>query len=234
MNMFILLTIFTMLFLNAAYEFTCPSQAHWNIRAKSMCDPPRNYTCLFNVTFRVNVYRERCRRPRLLAPGHKYVFQPDLNKATCSETRYQPFNFDTIGYSDCAYQKSLCNSLGQEAYTRTSTNATVNKKCICNTDGGYGFVRKSQNQYYCNPSTEDCSCYQVINPYNKTGGQKGIKCYEEKTMWRGNHKKDILNVSTITIFEFDNYNYNLNYVPRNEYRIEAVKCVLIASFIYCK
>ncbi|VDI29219.1 Hypothetical predicted protein, partial [Mytilus galloprovincialis] len=54
--------------LNEAYNFTCPSQAHWNIRAKSICKPPRNYTCLFNITFRVNVYRDRCNRPRILAP----------------------------------------------------------------------------------------------------------------------------------------------------------------------
>ncbi|CAC5379492.1 unnamed protein product [Mytilus coruscus] len=166
MDMFILLTVLQMLSLNEAYNFTCPSQAHWNLRAKSMCKPQRNYTCLFNVTFRVNVYRDRCSRPRILGPGYKYVFQPNLNRATCSATRYQPFIFDTIGNSDCTYQKSLCNSLGQETYE--IGNTTVDRKCICNTDRGYSFVRNPKNQCYCNPSTEDCSCYLGINPYNET------------------------------------------------------------------
>ncbi|CAG2257345.1 unnamed protein product [Mytilus edulis] len=66
MDMFILLTFLQMLSLNEAYDFTCPSQGHWIIRAKSMCKPPENYTCLFNVTFRVNVYRDICNKPRIL------------------------------------------------------------------------------------------------------------------------------------------------------------------------
>ncbi|CAG2245250.1 unnamed protein product [Mytilus edulis] len=84
MNMLILLTILQIVSSNVAYNFTCPSSAHWKIRAKSLCEPPRNYTCLFDVTFRVNVYRERCSRPRILAEGYKYVFQPNLNRATCN------------------------------------------------------------------------------------------------------------------------------------------------------
>ncbi|CAG2195546.1 unnamed protein product [Mytilus edulis] len=71
MNMLILLTILQIVSSNVAYNFTCPSSAHWKIRAKSLCEPPRNYTCLFDVTFRVNVYRERCSRPRILAEDIK-------------------------------------------------------------------------------------------------------------------------------------------------------------------
>ncbi|CAG2184534.1 unnamed protein product [Mytilus edulis] len=125
--MLILLTLLQIVSSNVAYNFTCPSSAHWKIRAKSLCEPPRNYTCLFDVTYRVNVYRERCSRPRILAEGYKYVFQPNLNRATCSATRYQPFIFDTNGYSDCTYQKSLCNSLGQETYE--IGNTSVDRLC---------------------------------------------------------------------------------------------------------
>ncbi|CAC5421161.1 unnamed protein product [Mytilus coruscus] len=212
MDMFILLTVLKMLSFNEAYNFTCPSQAHWNLRAKSMCKPQRNYTCLFNVTFRVNIYRDRCSRPRILGPGYKYVFQPNLNRATCSVTRFQPFIFDTIGHSDCTYQKSLCNSLGQETYE--TGNTTVDRKCICNTDSGYLFVRNLKNQCYCNPSTEDCSCYLGINPYNETVKLKDIKCYDDMKMTRSRYLGDRFNISrTIKIFEFDNYKYNINYAP---------------------
>ncbi|XP_052063916.1 uncharacterized protein LOC127703887 [Mytilus californianus] len=177
-----------------------------------MCRPPENYTCLFNVTFRVNVYRDICNKPRILHPGYKYVFQPNLNKATCSATRYQPFIFYTIGNSDCTYQKSLCSSLGQETYQ--IGNTTVDRKCICNTDRGYSFVRNPKNQCYCNPSTEDCSCYLGINPYNETVELKDIKCYNDITMTRSPNLGDRFNISrTITINEFDNYRYNLNNVP---------------------
>ncbi|CAC5418005.1 unnamed protein product [Mytilus coruscus] len=157
-----------MVTLNGAYDFICPSQPHWNIRAKSMCKPPSNYTCLFDVNFQINVYRDKCNRPRILGPGYKYVFQPNLNRAACSVNRYQPFIFETIGYSDCTFQKSFCNSQGQETYENSNTRSDTT--CICNTDRGYTFVRNSKNQCYCNPSTEDCSCYLGTNQYNTTVG----------------------------------------------------------------
>ncbi|CAC5398009.1 unnamed protein product [Mytilus coruscus] len=231
MDIFILLAFLQISSFNEAYDFTCPSQAHWNIRAKSMCEPQRNYTCLFNVTFGVNVYREICNRPRILNPGHKYVYQPNLNKATCSVTRYQPKIFETSGYSDCIYQKSLCNNLGQETFEYGNT--TVDIKCICNTDRGYTFVMNSTNQCYCNPSTEDCSCYLGINPYNKTIGLKDIKCYDDMKMTRSPYLRDMFNNSrTIKIIQFDNFKYNLNYVPTNEYRKKAATSIGILLLSY--
>ncbi|VDI63074.1 Hypothetical predicted protein, partial [Mytilus galloprovincialis] len=155
-----------MVSLIGAYEFTCPSQAHWRLRANSTCKPPSNYTCLFDINLQINIYRDKCNRPRILGPGYKYVFQPNLNRAACSGNRYQPFIFETVGYSDCTYQKSLCSSLGQETYENGDT--TVDRQCICDTDRGYTFVKNSKNQCYCNPSTGDCSCYLGIKPYNKT------------------------------------------------------------------
>ncbi|VDI77939.1 Hypothetical predicted protein [Mytilus galloprovincialis] len=231
MTMLILLTLLQIVSSNVAYNFTCPSLAHWKIRAKSLCEPPRNYTCLFDVTYRVNVYRERCSRPRILAEGYKYVFQPNLNRATCSVTRYQPFLFDTIGHSDCTFQKTPCNSLGQETYE--DGNTTVNRKCICNTDRGYTFVMNSANQCYCDPTTEDCSCYLGINQYNKTVGIKDIECQDGMQMTRSRYLGDRVNLSrTIQIFEFDNYRYNINYAPTNEYRTRAATWVMILLFVY--
>lgn len=61
-----------MFLVNEAFNLSCPTQAHWNLRAKSMCIPTRNYTCLYDVTFQVNVYRDRCSRPRILAPGKSF------------------------------------------------------------------------------------------------------------------------------------------------------------------
>ncbi|CAG2248854.1 unnamed protein product [Mytilus edulis] len=160
-----------------AYEFTCPSQAHWNLRAKSMCKTTTNYTCLFDINLQVNVYRDRCYRPRILGPGYKYVFQPNLNRASCNVNRYQPFNFETVGYSDCTFQKSFCNSQGQETYDNGDTRSDT--KCICNTHIGYTYVMNTKDQCYCSPLTEDCSCYFGINPYNETIGPKDIKCYDD-------------------------------------------------------
>ncbi|CAC5377214.1 unnamed protein product [Mytilus coruscus] len=229
MDIFILLTFLQMLSLNEAYNFTCPSQAHWDIRAKSMCEPSRIYTCLFNVTFGVNVYRDICNRPRHLDSGQKYVFQPNLNNATCSVTRYQPFIFATAGYSDCAYQKSFCNSLGQKTYENGNTRS--DRKCICNTDRGYTFIMNTNKQCYCNPSTEDCSCYLGINQNNKTIGLKDTKCYDDTKRTGSRYLGDRFNISRkIKIIEFDNYNYNLNYY---KYHIEAFQWVLTLSLSSC-
>ncbi|CAG2184781.1 unnamed protein product [Mytilus edulis] len=212
-----------MVSLNGAYEFTCPSQAHWNLRAKSMCKPTTNYTCLFDINLQINVYRDRCYRPSIVGPGYKYVFQPNLNRAACSSNRYQPFIFETVGYSDCTFQKSLCNSLGQETYANGDTR--VDRKCICNTDRGYTFVRNSNNQCYCNPSTEDCSCYLGNNPYNETVGLEDIKCYHEMKMTRIPYLGDMFNISrTIKINEFDNNKYNIKHLPTTPREFNIIEC----------
>ncbi|XP_052063915.1 uncharacterized protein LOC127703885 [Mytilus californianus] len=91
----------------------------------------------------------------------------------------------------------------------------------------------SKNLCYCNPSTEDCSCSLGINPYNQTVGLEDIKCYDDIKMSRSLYTEDILNVSrTIKIIEFDNFKYNINHLPTNEYRIEAVKSVFLLSLAY--
>lgn len=96
--------------------------------------------------------------------GYKTVFQPNVNRATCRKTRYQPFIFKTANNSDCIFQKYLCNSEGQTTYE--NGNTTSDRKCICNIGKGYTFVGNQKNQCFCDPSTEDCSCYIDINKNN--------------------------------------------------------------------
>ncbi|XP_063409151.1 uncharacterized protein LOC134692621 [Mytilus trossulus] len=157
--------------------------------------------------------------------------RPNLNRAACSDNRYQPFIFETVGHSDCTFQKSFCSSFGQETYVHGDT--TVDRKCICNTDRGYIFVRNSNNQCNCNPSTEDCSCYLGINPYNKTIELKDVKCYHDMKMLSSPFLGDSFSISrTIKIIEFDDYKYNLNYFPTNEYRIKAATSILTLLLAY--
>ncbi|CAG2255514.1 unnamed protein product [Mytilus edulis] len=105
------------------------------------------------------------------ANGYKYVFQPNLNRATCSLTRYQPIIFDTIGNSDCIFLKSFCNSEGQMTFENGSTKS--DRTCICNSYQGFAFLNNTKNEIYCNPSNEDCSCFLSIQPNSTTIEVKG-------------------------------------------------------------
>ncbi|CAG2222621.1 unnamed protein product [Mytilus edulis] len=104
--------------------------------------------------------------------------------------------------------------LGQETYE--DGNTTVDRKCICNTDRGYSFVKKPKTKCYCDPLIEDCSCYLVKNPYNKTNDLTDIKCYNDMKMTRIPYLREMFNSSrTIKIIEFDSFKYNLNYPTIN-------------------
>lgn len=74
--------IFVLLFqafsLTVAFDFSCPTQAHWSLRAKSMCISQRNYSCLFDVNLQVNVYRDKCIRPRIVGPGILFRYLQSL------------------------------------------------------------------------------------------------------------------------------------------------------------
>lgn len=103
--------------------------------------------------------------------GYKYVFQPNLNRENCRLTRYQPFLFDTIGNSDCAFQKSLCSGEGQITYD--NGNTTSDRTCLCDTDKRYTSLRSTKEQCYCNPSKEDCTCFIGIKSNNTMNSSKG-------------------------------------------------------------
>ncbi|CAG2211643.1 unnamed protein product [Mytilus edulis] len=144
-------------------------------------------------------------------------------------------NIEHLGHHLCIFDcGSSSFSLGQETYE--IGNTSVDRKCICNTDRGYSFVRNPKNQCYCNPSTEDCSCYLGINQFNKTDRLKDIKCYDDVKLTRNPYLGDMFNNSrTIKIIEFDNFKYNLNY-PTNKYRIKAAASIgilLLSYFAVC-
>lgn len=104
--------------------------------------------------------------------GYKYVFQPNPNRGVCKISRFQPFIFNTIGYSECAIIKSLCNSEGQTVYTDGTTKN--DRTCTCDSEIGYNFVYNPKHECFCDPSSEDCSCYIGINQHNRTITTKGL------------------------------------------------------------
>ena len=92
----------------------------------------------------------------------------------CSSGRYQPFKFWSNETSDCVYQKSLCNEIGQTIYDSLSTSE--DNTCSCDYAKGYGFVTQPKGIWYCEPSKEDCSCYLVQCADNNTlsSGKLGL------------------------------------------------------------
>lgn len=103
----------------------------------------------------------------LIIVGFKYVFQPNPNRDSCDLSRYQPFIFNTTGYSDCVFLKSHCNSDGQTTHKNGTTRS--DRTCTCEAREGYIFVNDPLNKCYCNPTREDCSCYIGNIPNNITG-----------------------------------------------------------------
>lgn len=90
--------------------------------------------------------------------GSKRIFSGSFTRGNCSENRYQPVIFETNGsMSDCVLQKSICNEEGQIAYKDDSTKD--DRKCRCDNENHYSFIKSPKNYWFCIPSEEDCSCY---------------------------------------------------------------------------
>ncbi|XP_063448129.1 uncharacterized protein LOC134727678 [Mytilus trossulus] len=233
MGIFIFLAVVQVLSLNEAFDFSCPSQSQWKLRAQSLCKPSKNYTCLYYQTLKVNEYQDRCSKPRIEAPGYRFIFQPNLNRAKCSITRYQPFIFDTVGNSDCNFLKSVCNSEGQMTYE--NGNTISDRTCICNNYNGYTFVKKPMNQSFCKPFSEDCSCFVSIHPNNKSNCSLDVKCSVEIDSMTNRSLEYMFNISQL----LDNNRYNLD-SPTHAMRtkipaivlIILVLCYLVALWIY--
>ncbi|CAG2243843.1 unnamed protein product [Mytilus edulis] len=140
-----------------AYSVTCPEKSHWQILSKYICTHARNYTCLLDIL--TLEYRQNCRGPKIIAPGSKYVWQPNFNRGECDAERYQPFIFNTDGYTKCSFLKSRCNNEGHATFINGS--AKMDRSCYCDGKRGYLFV-SSTHENYCIPSEEDCSCYKNV------------------------------------------------------------------------
>lgn len=138
------------------YNLTCPSEAHWKIRAKVNCNSTFKYFCLYNNV--KEIYVEGCNGPDWDRKGSKRIFSGSFTRGNCTQNRYQPFNFQTNGgMSDCIFEKSICNEEGQIVYQADSTKD--DRTCRCDYTKNYAFVKTPRNLCYCNPTEEDCSCY---------------------------------------------------------------------------
>ncbi|CAC5386129.1 unnamed protein product [Mytilus coruscus] len=231
------------------YRLTCPQQSHWKILSTHMCPYPSNYTCLLNIL--TLEYQQNCKGPKIIAPGSKYVWQPNFNRGECDAGRYQPFIFRTEGYTNCLFLKSRCYSEGQATFSNGSTK--MDRSCYCDITRGYVFVSSTHDKY-CIPSEEDCSCHKnitegVTNIYDtdtKIKGASRIRLNKQNSQvinlpfkpWKTisdlhnvdnttDHTSEQSRVihSVHTVRDYDDIRYN---IIRNENaRNEAARLVLI-------
>ncbi|XP_052075400.1 uncharacterized protein LOC127712833 [Mytilus californianus] len=200
-----------------SYRFTCPEQPHWKVQSKHLCPHARNYTCLLNI---LNLtYQENCKGPKIIAPGSKYIWQPNFNRGECDTERYQPFIFHTDGYTNCSFLKSRCYSEGQATFSNGSTK--MDRSCYCDSTRGYVFVI-STHEKYCIPSEEDCSCHKnitegIANIYD-TGLSVDYTTYDPRVQSGVIHYVN-------TVRDYDDTMYNIK--RSGNARREAASLVLI-------
>lgn len=90
--------------------------------------------------------------------GEKYVVSGFRKNINCTTLRYQPFKLWSYSYSECVFYKSLCSELGQILYHNGSTMNDI--ACTCDHMKGYAFRKMPSNHFYCQPTSEDCTCYK--------------------------------------------------------------------------
>lgn len=108
----------------------------------------------------------------LILSGYKFIVRGNLDGSTCIKSRYQPTKFWTNESSECIFKKSNCREEGLIIYTEG--NSASDKTCRCDYTKGYAFVNRPIGKCFCNPVTEDCSCYK--NP-----------CMESEVLTPGNY-----------------------------------------------
>ncbi|XP_052077357.1 uncharacterized protein LOC127715362 [Mytilus californianus] len=137
------------------YEKRCPHISEWKVIAAKRCTEPSKYYCLWDDYQKE--YSESCRdKPTLWPLGTKCVLRGNLDSEECVSERFQPFVFSTEGNSDCIYKKSLCEGKGLVFHHNGSTKD--NRKCRCDNDCGYSLVSSPEDNSFCIPFQEDCSC----------------------------------------------------------------------------
>ncbi|XP_071179486.1 uncharacterized protein [Mytilus edulis] len=201
------------------YRFTCPKQPHWQILSKHTCTHARNYTCLLDIL--TLEYRQNCKGPKIIAPGSKYIWQPNFNRGECDGERYQPFIFRTEGYSYCSFMKSRCCSEGQATFSNGS--AKTDRSCYCDSTRGYFFVSSTLHDTYCEPSEEDCLCHKNVT-------ETTTKIY--KTGWHNVDYTTILpsvqsEVMHNTVRDYDDNMYNIRRNGNENARNDAACHVLV-------
>ncbi|CAC5410613.1 TTN [Mytilus coruscus] len=98
-------------------------------------------------------------RIKLFITGRKAVLRGGIDADICSVERYQPFpiRFYTNASTNCIFLKSVCNEEGQVVYGHGNRNTDTT--CRCDYRRGFDFLVKPNNQCFCKPLQEDCSCY---------------------------------------------------------------------------
>lgn len=86
------------------------------------------------------------------------VYSGDIDADVCPDDRYMPFNFKSNMTKSCIFLKSKCNGEGQLVHHNWSL--AEDTACMCDFSNGYAFIKKPQNNCFCVPSLEDCSCYK--------------------------------------------------------------------------
>lgn len=94
--------------------------------------------------------------------GYKFVIAGNPDRRKCESTRYQPLTFSTNGGSTCIFGKTYCNEEGQIIFNNGSSDS--DRQCRCDYTRGYDFITKPENECYCVPAIDDCSCYQKPCP----------------------------------------------------------------------
>ncbi|CAC5360366.1 unnamed protein product [Mytilus coruscus] len=84
-----------------------------------------------------------------------------VKNTDCNLWRYQPFKFWSHELSQCLFQKSSCNELGQIMFNNSS--ASNDNVCRCDHIQGYAFLHIPKNHCYCIPTQEDCTCYKKMS-----------------------------------------------------------------------
>ncbi|CAC5422126.1 unnamed protein product [Mytilus coruscus] len=94
--------------------------------------------------------------------GHKVVIVGGIQGVDCEHDIYQPFKYWTNDSSTCAFKKNPCNAEGEVIHD----NGTIktDRQCRCIVEAT---ILSKSHKYasYCEPSKEDCSCYQKQCPY---------------------------------------------------------------------
>ncbi|CAC5416345.1 unnamed protein product [Mytilus coruscus] len=148
-----------------SYDFKCPSQASWRLRAHVKCNSTKTYFFLYNNV--AGTFVEGCDGPDWDRKGSKRIFAGDFSRGICKHKRFQPILFLTNGsMTDCIYEKSLCNEEGQVVYGDNSTKD--DRSCRCDHKQNFAFIKNPRNLCFCIPTEEDCSCHVKSCPVNLT------------------------------------------------------------------
>ncbi|CAC5390341.1 unnamed protein product [Mytilus coruscus] len=166
------------------FDIRCPDSSQWQFKEKGFCNRSvPDYYCLLDENR--NAPTEFCRNgSEFFRPGYKFVVSGALTGKLCSGDFFQPFKFWTNYSSECALTKSNCSEKGQNNFN--NGNSTSDRACRCDHTKGYGFVHKPNNDCFCYPAYEDCSCYfrSCGHDYVLTPDYKCVKT----SNWTGNYK----------------------------------------------